>query len=72
MPQSLIIGAVQGAKRQRSADGRAIGSHEQAASEANNSDGNTVSGKILAKPNVRMPPYLEKSRSGMLTESEED
>ena len=61
MPQSLIIGA-QGAKRQRSADGRPP--EAEIDTTQNESKGKAMSGVSLSRSSVRIPPYLEKSRGG--------
>lgn len=66
MPQSLMIGAAQGAKRQRSADGRLVEGIDQTPTQ-NEPGSNADPGTAPSKPNVRMPPYLEKTRSGKLT-----
>lgn len=65
MPQSLLISDPQqigsSGKRQRSADGRESQSLPASAGQ----DGSTrMTGPTQLKSNVRMPPYLEKSRNG--------
>lgn len=63
MPQSLIIGNAQREKRQRSADGRLVEGYEHGL-DHEHKEANVVTGTTPSKPSIRMPPYLEKSRSG--------
>lgn len=67
MSQSLLVSTPSGssAKRQRSADGRDLHSRPASAGQNVSSHASLKSEKPLLKPNFRMPPYLEKSRSGM-------
>lgn len=69
MPQSLLVstppqGGGSSAKRQRSADGRNSQSLPTSTSQDALTKTRKATGPTRLRSNVRMPPYLEKSRNG--------